>query len=1428
MLSAPWALGLLALLPVVVALHLRRRRSVEVSSLVVWQRIGLGTTTAARRWATPTSLLSLILQLGVVTLVALALARPTLGTEVPLNDLVIVLDTSLPMLATDVAPNRSARARDAALDHLQDLVVDGTRVTLVEVRDRARIVAVAVAPGQAAAHLERLEPSEVRADWTTLTSALAAIALPEGRRSAIHLWTTPQDAPYVRNELDRQHGTTDVTVHTVGGDTAFVNAGIESARLIPRGNVSGRWTIEGTITSVGVPPSTPVRVQAMFEPAGTVGALSWGTSDVVLDRSGTTPFSVPIDLPGPGVLELRLPGGDHLATDDRYVLVAMPEREPSVLLLGQEHSSVERALLAMPGIVAYWAPSLPDDLEPFDLIIVDGDVVLDRLPTTPTLWLNTHPAAVPSAPSSSRTSDVLRPDRWSADHHVTRGSDWFVLEVPRDAYRGVPPSWDPLVTASDATLIAARTDERGRHVAVGFDIMSTTWPAQASFPTFIAASLDWALQDHAVVGERAPCRTGRACALPAAALDPTWSIVGPDGEIVAQPFGWRTDAADALVIWPEGVFETQFLPTRAGRHDLRSPRGTFVLPVAPIVVVEPGASSERLAAEAASLPRAPRTWWVLLATAAVVFVLADTARAAVGMERWLTVRRWRRNEPRHRYLTITALTALAIASGVLAVAQLPTPSLQDARVDIVLGPEVGSARAASRALEAALARVGERQEANVVLRAPSTLPWPVDRFHHDVRMLSDERVRFTLADTPEPTGDRVVIERFVSPPRVRAGDVLDVRFTVSNDTSSAAALQLWFGGQAPVSPVSVPPGRSTVEVTITAPVDAGPVSLGIITVIDDEELTLLDTHVWVEGQARVLVVTSEPDHVAPLAAALRLHGVEVEVDLPRRMPNTLERLGQYDVVALADVAAVSVHTFYQELLEAWVRTRAGGLVMLGGRSSFGAGGYLLTPLDTVSPVSSRVPDEAPEVTIVFVLDTSGSMSARVGDATRLAVAQEATVSALDLVNPESLIGIVTFAAEGEVIAPITPARERALLVDAVARLQPGGGTAIYEGLVEAARLVSTVDSAAVHVIVMTDGISQPGDFEGVLGDLRSKGATTSFIGIGDGADQGQLSRLANLGGGRLHFTRDFRALPGIMAQETTAAAVDAVEDRTVSPDWTQPRPGFAASLPAHLPPLGGYVRTTLKPGANLHLSDVALDAPLMASWRYGAGRVAAFTSDPVGEWGIAWLEDESLQALWAQLVRWAASGVVRSGASLRTWSDTSVLHVLADILDEEGRPVTGLRPTLRIVDDGDTRPPLAAASEVRPGVYHTVIEIEPDLVGQLLEFVGGTSAPNFVRPVQLLVPPATPARDWASPGSPRLAHLADATSARIVSEDAWSGGLGSGRRTLVWDGSPVSWLWLCLAAFVASLVLRYAPPSFAWLARAVTAVRSVRSSARAG
>src|SRR3954452_7282131 len=164
--STPLALLGLVIVPAVVAMYLLRLRRSEtvVPSTLLWQRLAADVEANAP-WQRLRRSLLFLLQLLLVIVLALLAARPFIERPAGLaRDIVLIVDTSASMGATDVGPDRLAAARAAALDALKDLP-SGGKVSVIEAGRTARIVAAGTSDlGRVRHAIDAIRPSASRGD----------------------------------------------------------------------------------------------------------------------------------------------------------------------------------------------------------------------------------------------------------------------------------------------------------------------------------------------------------------------------------------------------------------------------------------------------------------------------------------------------------------------------------------------------------------------------------------------------------------------------------------------------------------------------------------------------------------------------------------------------------------------------------------------------------------------------------------------------------------------------------------------------------------------------------------------------------------------------------------------------------------------------------------------------------------------------------------------------------------------------------------------------------------------------------------------------------------------------------------------------------------------------------------------------------------
>src|SRR5512136_109139 len=185
----PLAFGLAALLPVVVALYFLKLRRDEqrVSSTYLWRTL-VRDVAANAPWQRLRPNLLLLLQLLLLAALILALVRPFTWTTAAAGDhLILVIDASASMAATDVRPNRLAAAAEQAR-RLAGQLPAGVPVTLIAAEAEAKVL-LSASPDRAllGRALDGLRPGPAGADVATALELAAALAAGEPNAQVVLL-----------------------------------------------------------------------------------------------------------------------------------------------------------------------------------------------------------------------------------------------------------------------------------------------------------------------------------------------------------------------------------------------------------------------------------------------------------------------------------------------------------------------------------------------------------------------------------------------------------------------------------------------------------------------------------------------------------------------------------------------------------------------------------------------------------------------------------------------------------------------------------------------------------------------------------------------------------------------------------------------------------------------------------------------------------------------------------------------------------------------------------------------------------------------------------------------------------------------------------------------------------------------------------------
>jgi len=509
---APAAFIFAASLPVVVLFYLLKRKRVVklVPSTLLWQKF-LAETQASAPFQRLRKNWLLILQLILLTLVVLALARPYFATKLkPAQLRVVVLDASASMQATDESPSRFEKARAEALKWV-DSLANGDRMVVLQAGANTEVKQSATSEKAA---LRRALQACVCSDGPTrLVPALqmAESLVRDQKGAEIHLFS--DGAVPELNEFDNK--ALPLVYHRVG--KAAHNVGI-------------------TALDVRANPENP-RQRAIYGSVANFSSNSIQTDlEISLDDRllETRPITIPPGETSPqvffaeqardGVFNLRLTAKDDLAADNQAAIVSLLPKPVKVLLVSRGNRLLEKALRAEVNVELAVAADLTEAGTTYDFVVLDD--------VSPTVWpkgnvLAIHVINTNWVPNVTRLEGPPIVD-WKFSHPLLRYAGFDNVQVVA-SLAAKAPSWAvALVDSPQAPLMLAGELGRQRIVWIGFDILESNWPLRVSFPIFIANAVEW-LNPANTKGSQLLVKAGEAFRLSLSRPEKSARITYPDG-----------------------------------------------------------------------------------------------------------------------------------------------------------------------------------------------------------------------------------------------------------------------------------------------------------------------------------------------------------------------------------------------------------------------------------------------------------------------------------------------------------------------------------------------------------------------------------------------------------------------------------------------------------------------------------------------------------------------------------------------------------------------------------------------------------------------------------------------------------------------------------------------------------------------------------
>ena len=437
-------------------------------------------------------------------------------------------------------------------------------------------------------------------------------------------------------------------------------------------------------------------------------------------------------------------------------------------------------------------------------------------------------------------------------------------------------------------------------------------------------------------------------------------------------------------------------------------------------------------------------------------------------------------------------------------------------------------------------------------------------------------------------------------------------------------------------------------------------------------------------QKKVLLIEGKSGESKQFQKVLQAAGINYDVVTPSFAPDTLKKMREYSSILLENVYADDLKSGFMDHITTYVKDYAGGLIAIGGDQSFALGAYRDTALEKVLPVNMEIKGDkdSPKLAMTLVIDHSGSMTdASDGGKSKLEYAKEAAAAAVNNLRSTDIVGIESF--DDGYHWQVKPIRltDRDDVLSKIYGIKDGGGTSIYPALKEAYEQmtkVSTNDAQIKHIVLLTDGQDTYHGYDDLLKDMNDHKITLSTVAVGSDADVNILRTLADKGKGRFYQTNAGTGLSRIFAQEVFLSQGEYLVNKTFTPVITANSDILEQLREGGFPEMLGYVGTTLKSNATAVLMDDKKESPILATWQYGLGTTAAFTTDVVNEWTANYAQWEDYPAFWRGLINQTIGEQNHQGITVTARQEGS-----AGVIEYTNAKVSGDDQVTAVYDDAD-------------------------------------------------------------------------------------------------------------------------------------------------
>lgn len=565
--------------------------------------------------------------------------------------------------------------------------------------------------------------------------------------------------------------------------------------------------------------------------------------------------------------------------------------------------------------------------------------------------------------------------------------------------------------------------------------------------------------------------------------------------------------------------------------------------------------------------------------------------------------------------------------------------------------------------------------------------------------------------------NEVTFERIVAPARARRGQSINLRMVLRSQDYARGTLHLRMNdepldlnpdGDGTGMELELEPGVRVVSLTLRLD-DPGPARFEATfepaaahydTMLENNRALAVT---FVGGQGRVLVIDESSLDSEMLMRALGAADIAADRGTAEVLAGGMVFLSAYDAVILANVPRWSFDDGMDRMLHAYVHDLGGGLVMLGGPESFGAGGWIGSRVADALPVKMDPPQtrQMSRGALALVIHSCEMPQGNYWS-------QEIARAAISALSRLDYVGIVEYdwnvkANQGASWAlPMQLAGDKQAALAATRQLLVGDTKNFHPLLQLAYDGLSVLNAGQKHIILISDGDPSPPSAQllNALAQAKITVTTIMVVGHGSALDRSRMQMIANQTGGRFYHVLNPSQLPQIFIKESQLVSRSLIQEGNFQPQVVSRLPGPVEGYAA-VPPVRGYVLAAMRDGLAqtpiVHGTTEGND-PIFAHWNYGLGRSIAYTSDAMARWGTSWIGWDQFQAFWAQAIRWVMRPSTPSNMMVSTRTEGDMTIVEVEALDEDAGFLNFMQTSAVVLRPGHDADPLPL-QQIGPGRY---------------------------------------------------------------------------------------------------------------------------------